>query len=61
MKFFPLIVHIVLAAGVAGLAVGLNHVTPIDPVKAYTATGFAIGFVVTGFIRFFITLADEMS
>ena len=61
MKFFSFIVHLVLAAGATGLAVGLNAVTPLDPVKAYTATGFAVGLGFTAFIRFLITLADEMS
>lgn len=61
MKFFPLIVHLVLTAGATGLAVGLNSVVPLDPVKAYTATGFAAGLGGTAFIRFFIILAEEMS
>lgn len=61
MKFFSFIVHFVLAAGATGLAVGLNSVVPLDPVKAYTATGFAVGLGGTAFIRFLIILTEEMS
>lgn len=56
MKYFPLILHVILAGAAVGLAVGLNHVTPINPVKAYTATGFAVGLGATAVVRIFLLL-----
>lgn len=31
-RLFPIWLHVIFAAGAIGLAVGLNNVTPIDPV-----------------------------
>ena len=57
-RFFPIWLHIIFAAGAIGLAVGLNYVVPLDPVKAYTATGFAAGFGGSAFLRFLVVLMD---
>lgn len=44
---FPLWLHVICAATSMGLAAGL-HNTPGSPILAtYTATGFAVGMVIT--------------
>jgi len=52
-RLFPIWLHIIFAASAIGLAVGMNHAVLIDVVKAYTATGFAVGLGVSAILRFF--------
>lgn len=55
-RFFPIWLHAALAAGMIGYAAGLRHTVPLEIVKAYTATGFAVGAGVTAVCRFLFWL-----
>lgn len=51
-KYFPILIHIILAAGMIGWAAGLHNTPGSSIVTTYTVTGFAAGLGVTAFIRF---------
>lgn len=53
MKFFPLIVHGILAFTVIGASIGVSKVAGVNPVAAGALGGLAFGLVVTGVIRLF--------
>ena len=57
-RLFPIWLHLILTGASVGLAYGLNQVDPIDPVKAYTATGLAVGLGVSALVRFLLELLD---
>jgi hypothetical protein len=50
-RFFPLTVHVILACGFIGLAVGIHNTVPYNVLQASTATGLAVGFGITAFVR----------
>ena len=50
-KYFPLLFHVILAAGMIGWAAGLHHTPGSSIVTTYTVTGFAAGLGVTAFLR----------
>lgn len=50
MKYFPIILHIILTFVVIGLAVGLKA-DGVRMVYQYTANGLAVGLAFTAFLR----------
>ena len=58
-KIFPLTLHFIVTASIAGLAVGLHHVTPVNVLAAYTTTGAAIGLGITALARFIVFLDGQ--
>lgn len=55
-RFFPLIVHVIVAATAVGWAAGLHHTSGSSIPMTYAVTGFAVGLGVTAFFRFLAAL-----